>query len=434
MKNNNSYDTCLKSMYSLKRFGIKLGLDLISNILEGLGNPQNNYKCIHVAGSNGKGSIASSLSTILNLAGYKTGLYTSPHLVRFNERICINNSEISDKEVVDSYKAVKKVHYGEREPTFFEFATAMALYEFGGKKVDWAIIETGMGGRLDATNIINPSLSIISNICIEHKMYLGNTIADIAGEKGGIIKSKAPIITGAKQKNAILVFKKLAKQKNAPFYRYGKDFRIRRNKTGTFTYFGINNNVLQNMKTRLYGRHQQDNAAISIAASEILNQNDAKIPIECIKEGLEKNIWRGRLEVVSKSPFIIIDGAHNLAASKNLANFLVKNEETVGKKITLIIGILDDKPYKAMLKALIPVCSRTILTQPASDRSLPVEKLLPEAKKNAKNNKTVEITQSVDKAVKLAIDTSKKDEVICIAGSLYVVGEAISTLRPLPRG
>src|SRR5210317_1618948 len=162
MVSKNSYEKCLKTMYGFRRFGIKLGLSTIKKILAGLGNPQDTFACIHVAGTNGKGSVASSLASILHRSGYKTGLYTSPHLVRFNERIQVNNQPISNRDVVAAYNAVRQVHHGKREPTFFEFATAMALYEFGRQQVDWAVIETGMGGRLDATNVIQPELSIIT--------------------------------------------------------------------------------------------------------------------------------------------------------------------------------------------------------------------------------------------------------------------------------
>ena len=189
-------------MYGFQRFGIKLGLSTIKKILGGLGDPQDTFTCIHVAGTNGKGSVASSLATILRCSGYKTGLYTSPHLVRFNERIQVNNRPITNEKVVASYRAVNDAHFGKRNPTFFEFTTAMALFEFAAQKVDWAVIETGMGGRLDATNIINPALSIITNISLEHREYLGNTLAQIAVEKAGIIKNRTPLVTGIRQKKA----------------------------------------------------------------------------------------------------------------------------------------------------------------------------------------------------------------------------------------
>ncbi|MDH3829843.1 MAG: Mur ligase family protein, partial [Desulfobacterales bacterium] len=205
-------------MYGFRRFGIKLGLSTIKRILVGLGNPQDTFACIHVAGTNGKGSVASSLASILHRNGFKTGLYTSPHLVRFNERIQVNNRPVTNEKVVTSYSAVKDAHFGKRDPTFFEFTTAMALFEFAAQKVDWAVIETGMGGRLDATNIINPALSIITNISLEHRAYLGNTLAQIAGEKAGIIKKRTPLVTGVRQKKAFDEIKRIAAGKKAPLF------------------------------------------------------------------------------------------------------------------------------------------------------------------------------------------------------------------------
>ena len=412
-----SYNNCLKTMYGLRRFGIKLGLSTIKNILQGLGNPQDNINYIHVSGTNGKGSVASALATILHLGGYNVGLYTSPHLVRFNERICINNRYISDADVVASYEAVKRVHCGDREPTFFEFATAMALYEFGRQNVDWAVIETGMGGRLDATNIIKPDLAIITNISLEHKTYLGNTIAEIAREKGGIIKKDVPVVTGVKQKNALSVIKDIAEFQSARIYRFGDAFRVRRN-NGTFNYFGIEN-TWRNMQTGLIGRHQVVNAALILAACEVLNKNNLNLTLSSIKDGLVQNRWPGRLEIVSRSPLILLDGAHNFIAARNLAKYLSENFSD--RNITLVIGILDDKPYTAMLKSLLPLCNRTILTSPKIDRALAPQKLYPIAKKIIP---AIHIMPDVEKAIIHAIETASPNDVICIAGSLYVVGEA----------
>ncbi|MFC1857333.1 bifunctional folylpolyglutamate synthase/dihydrofolate synthase [Thermodesulfobacteriota bacterium] len=418
MTSKDTYDNCLQTMYGLRRFGIKLGLSTIREILAGLGNPQRRFKCIHVAGTNGKGSIASSLASILHASGYNVGLYTSPHLVRFNERICINNRPIPNENVVKAHKAIQSVHHGNRQPTFFEFATAMALYEFGRQQIDWAVIETGMGGRLDATNVIKPSLAIITNISLEHRMYLGNTIGEIAAEKGGIIKRHCPVVTGARQKTAISVLEKLARMKSAPMYRLGKDFRVRRNHTGTFTYFGIKN-VWRKLRTELLGDHQVDNAALVLAASEVLNNKHVQISLQNVRDGLKKTAWPGRLEIVANSPLIILDGAHNLAAAQKLAQYLSTNLK--GRKLTFVIGILDDKPYQAMLRSLLPVCNRVIITRSRIDRALSPEILRRTAQKFVTD---IKIIPDVDSAVKYAVDTTPPEDAICVAGSLYVVGEA----------
>lgn len=400
-----------------------MGLETIGKILETLGDPHKSFKCIHVAGTNGKGSIASALASILHTSGYKTGLYTSPHLVRFNERICINNEPVSDEDVINSYEKVKKVQEkADRSLTFFEYTTAMAFYEFGRQKVDWAVIETGMGGRLDATNIIEPSISIISNLSIEHTTYLGNTIAQIAEEKGGIIKENTPVVTGVRQKDAVSILKKIAQDKSAPFYHFSEDFKVERTQEQRFNYFGIEN-VWRDMQTGLQGSYQVDNAALVLATCEILGQSEADLPLQCIKDGLEQNKWPGRLEIVSTSPFVVIDGAHNLDAAENLAKYL--SENLSDRKLTLVVGILDDKPYTAILQSLLPVCNRVIITQPKIDRSLVPEKLSLIAKEMVSD---VKIIADVAEAVKYAIETSSPEDAVCIGGSLYVVGEAKEAL------
>ncbi|MFH2220392.1 MAG: folylpolyglutamate synthase/dihydrofolate synthase family protein [Pseudomonadota bacterium] len=416
------YDRCLETMYGLRRFGIKLGLSTIRNILKRLGNPQDGFSCIHVAGTNGKGSIASALSSILHSSGYRVGLYTSPHLVHFNERIQTNHRPISNENVVKSYKAIIRPRRGEREPTFFEFSTAMALYEFGMQNVDWAVIETGMGGRLDATNIIKPALSIISNVSLEHQAYLGNSISQIAREKGGIIKRKTPVVTGVTQKNAVSVIEEIAGARSAPLYRYKSAFRVRRKPDNTFTYFGIDH-LWRDMRTPLLGKHQIDNAALVLAACEILQGKKTHLTRESIVNGLAQTRWPGRLDIVSTSPLVILDGAHNLMAARTLAEYL--SENLSGRNITLVVGMMDDKAYKAILRRLLPLCSRAVLTRSDIDHAIAPEKLYPVAKKIVSNT---QIVHDVGKAVKYAIDTASPDDVVCISGSLYVVGEAKAAL------
>jgi dihydrofolate synthase/folylpolyglutamate synthase len=405
-------------MYGLRRFGIILGLETIKGVLNALGNPQNNFVSIHVAGTNGKGSVAAALSSILHASGYKVGLYTSPHLVRFNERICINNRHISDADVVKSFKAVQQVHHGNRSPTFFEFATAMALYEFGRQGVDWAVIETGMGGRFDATNVIQPAISIITNVSMEHRDYLGNTLARIAREKAGIIKRRAPVVTAIKQKQAQAVVLRTAAKKSAPLYVLGKNFKVRRQGAGEFSYYGIEN-TWHNMHTPLLGHYQVENAALAIAACELLNKDSAEISRKNIQDGLSKTRWPGRLEIVSDNPCVILDGAHNLIAARNLSKYL--SENLAHRRITLVVGILDDKPYGAMLKSLLPVCSRVIVTRAKTERALAPQRLYAAAEKIISD---VTMIPEVAAAARQAIETAGSDDVICIAGSLYVVGEA----------
>jgi dihydrofolate synthase/folylpolyglutamate synthase len=418
MASNDTYQKCLNRMYGLRRFGIILGLETIQRILDGLGKPHRNYSCIHVAGTNGKGSVAAALSSILYESGYNVGLYTSPHLVRFNERICINNRQISNDEVVESYQAVSQVHQGERSPTFFEFSTAMALYAFSRHRVDWAVIETGMGGRYDATNIILPAVSVITNVSMEHREYLGNSLAQIAREKAGIIKQEVPVVTAVKQKQARAVVREVARKNSAPLFMLGKDFTVRRSQNGHFSYSGIDHRW-RCMVTPLRGRYQVENASLALAASELLMKREVKVSQESIQQGLEKTRWPGRMEIVSDSPVIILDGAHNLIAARNLADFLT--DHLPRRRITLVVGILDDKPYGPMLKSLLAVCHRAVITRARTDRAIEPERLYKIARQFISD---VTLIPSVAAATKHAIKNADPDEVICIAGSLYVVGEA----------
>jgi dihydrofolate synthase/folylpolyglutamate synthase len=423
MVSDTAYADCLKKMFGLKRFGIKLGLDIITGILDAMGNPQHRYACIHVAGTNGKGSVSSTLATILQAAGYRVGLYTSPHLVHFNERIQINGHPISNEGVLAAYAAVEKAHRGDREPTFFEFSTAMALFEFGRQEVDWAVIETGMGGRLDATNVLHPKLSIITNISLEHQAYLGNTIAKIAGEKGGIIKNGVPVVTGTKQKQAMDVIKTIAHEKSAPLYRLGEAFRIRRHANESFSYFGLDNKW-PDLRTGLLGRHQADNAALVLAACELLIREQIELSPAHIQKGLLENKWPGRLEIVSKGPEVLLDGAHNLSAVRILAQHLATHYQN--RHITLVTGILDDKAYPAMLQMLLPLCDRAIFTRPKIDRALPPEKFLAVAENYLSD---VRVIADVPTAVAHALATSSAEDIICITGSLYLVGEVKAALE-----
>ncbi len=417
-----AYDQCLKTMFGLRRFGIKLGLDIITQILTGLGEPHKAYRTIHIAGTNGKGSVASMLAGILQTAGYSVGLYTSPHLIHFNERIRIDGRPVTDAEIVETYRAIRKVQEGDREPTFFEFTTAMALQLFKEHKVDWAVIETGMGGRLDATNVLNPEVSVITNISLEHKSYLGDTIAAITHEKAGIIKPDTPAVTGVQQAAAIEVVNARAKEANAPLYRMGPDFNCRRLPSGRFDYEGLDHQW-KDLSTNLLGRHQVDNASLALAAAELLMQQGVAVEEAHIRTALSQVYWPGRLETVCEEPRIILDGAHNLKAAENLSRYL---EETYpDKKIIVVAGILDDKPAEEMLAALLAVCHRAVITSPTINRAIPSDVLARTARKFVD---TIDEVPTVDRAVARALQIVESDQVICIAGSLYVVGEAMQTL------
>ncbi len=468
-----SYEACLEEMFALGRFGIKLELDTIAGILKRLGSPEKRFKAIHIAGTNGKGSIASYLASILNHSGIQTGLYTSPHLIRFNERFVVNGTMVSDKEIVEAYLAVKSADIGERQATFFEITTAMAFHLFAAKGVTWAIIETGMGGRLDATNILKPELTIISNLSIEHTDYLGDTLEAIAGEKAGIIKTKTPLITGVSQPSALSVIEKIAAKHSAPVYKNSTHFSASRcpssigsapefTKPEThFDYNGIDS-TWQSMVIALPGPHQIDNASLALAACEVLikqakssqkNSELTAITEKNIRAGLLKTSWPGRLEYILHDPTVIIDGAHNLQAAENLGIYLQEKKQAMGQfpdqytpsnvaptqqsietdsslemgnkasRFIFILGILDDKPYEEMLKYIIPAADHLIFTKAKINRSLEPDQLQDAAKAIVKDVK-MEVVPDVADAVTHALKIAGKADLICIAGSLYVAGEA----------
>ncbi len=421
MTRKTAYDLCLEEMYQLRRFGIKLELATISAILSALGEPQHQYRSVHIAGTNGKGSTAAMLSSILSQAGYKVGLYTSPHLVRFNERIKINGREINNDRVVAAYQAVKNKHGRKREPTFFEYTTAMALYEFARQQVDVAVIETGMGGRYDATNVLTPLLSVITNISLEHQAYLGKTLAAIAGEKAGIIKPGVPLVTGVRQASALAVIRKTAAENRADCFQLGEHFKIRQHRSGDFSYSGPDLHM-KNLRTGLRGAHQAENAALALAACEILaHRGLLSVPETSVRQGLLDVSWPARMEIMPHKPLILLDGAHNLAAANNLARYLATDPDMNNKKILLVIGILGDKPYQAMLKKLAPLCDSVILTRAQIDRAVDPEIL---ARTVRSMNCRYEIIGCVAEAVRQALSRVSPEDAICISGSLYVAGEA----------
>ncbi|MEX1300389.1 MAG: folylpolyglutamate synthase/dihydrofolate synthase family protein [Desulfotignum sp.] len=421
-----SYQQCLENIYQLGRFGIKLELETIRNILARLGHPEKKYPCIHVAGTNGKGSTATYIAAILQAAGFKTGIYTSPHLVKFNERICINGQMISDPDVVTAYEAVSQADTGDRHATFFEIATAMAFFHFSREKVDWSVIETGMGGRFDATNIIEPALGVITNLSIEHTQYLGTTIQALATEKGGIIKPGAPLVTSVHQPSGIRILKQIARENNTPVYQYKQDFFVRKNPDKpTVTYRGLNLRI-PDITPPLPGDHQKENLGMGLAACELIfdkyKGNDPRYQLtpDLVRQGLAGTRWPGRLEVIQEHPLVILDGAHNLKASQVLARYL--STTLAGRQLTLVIGILDDKPYEAMLKNLLSVAHRVIITRAKIDRSLPTSVLAAAAKKIFTG--PVQVIEKVSEAVSHAISSTSDKDAVCIAGSLYVAGEA----------
>jgi dihydrofolate synthase/folylpolyglutamate synthase len=420
-----NYDETISWLYSFEKFGIKLGLDRIKFICKKLANPQNSYKIIHVGGTNGKGSVCRFLQSILTTSGYKTGVYTSPHIQRFSERFIIDNKEISDSDVVLLVKKIKPIVDEmikiENTPTFFEIVTAMAFLYFKEKKIDFAVIEVGLGGRFDATNIVEPILSVITNVTLEHQDILGKNIEDIAFEKAGIIKNKIPVITASKD-SALDIIKKIAVEKDAPI-NIINDKSWKKIKGGVdWQEFLISGSLKEYfVKTSIIGEHQGENIALTIEVIEKLQMNGVYITDEAINEGIAKTVNPGRMEIVGFEPLIILDGAHNIAGVSYLKKTL--NADFVYNKLILVLGILSDKNVKGMLEIIAPIGDVIVITKSQNKRATEPIKLKELTEKlNFKNQ--VIVKNKVDEAVKYALSIAKKDDLICITGSLFTVGEA----------
>ncbi|MFO8031370.1 MAG: folylpolyglutamate synthase/dihydrofolate synthase family protein [Desulfohalobiaceae bacterium] len=412
----------LDYLYNLQKYGIKFGLSQTSNLLQGLGNPHQGRKYIHIAGTNGKGSVASFLNSILQLAGYKTGLYTSPHLVSFRERMQINSQYIPQHQVVEFSRQIRRIQDPQEPPTFFEAVTAMALAYFAQENTDVDIIEVGMGGRLDATNLIQSQISMITNISLEHREFLGNTLHQVAREKAGIIKARIPVLSSAKQPGVRELFARIAHEKDSPFYQQGLDFRVRRFQEG-FTYFGLQQK-LKGLRTNLIGSHQMQNAGLALAACEILNQTGWKINTEHMRQGLQKATWPGRMQLVQDRPKIMLDGAHNPEAIKVLAQCL--NPSLEYQRLILVLGMMADKEIEKMLAQILPRTDYAIFTRPVYERALDPEELRSRA---TPWNVASHAEQSLPRALDQAQDLATPEDLILVCGSLFTVGEALEHLQ-----
>jgi dihydrofolate synthase / folylpolyglutamate synthase len=394
---------------------MRFGLTAISELLLSLGNPQNSYSTILIAGTNGKGSTAAMIASILQAGGYKTGLYTSPHLVDVRERIAVNKKEISPNDFARIIATVKKEISG--PATYFEVLTAAAFLYFQRRVVDIAVLEVGLGGRLDATNVCLPLVSVITNIGFDHTVYLGNTLTAIAREKAGIIKKHGVCVTAAKQKKVLDVMENVCRRNKADFYRVGKDVKNKQLKDGSFNYSGLYG-TLNNLTVGLAGRHQLDNAALALAAVEIAGTKGFPVDAAAIKKGLRNTRWEARLEILHHQPLFVIDGAHNPAGISVLCRAL-KNDFTY-RRLFLIFSTLADKDYRKMLQKIVQLPQQIILTQLKSPRAVPVAELYNCVKKLGYE---AIVAENVTEAVELAFDLAGVGDMICAAGSLYLAGE-----------
>ncbi|HOV21932.1 MAG TPA: folylpolyglutamate synthase/dihydrofolate synthase family protein [bacterium] len=416
----------LQFLENLSDFGIKLGLDKIKFILEKLGSPHLKYPSILVGGTNGKGSVCKCLSEITRESGYKTGLYTSPHLVDVKERIVVNGEKITDEEFIEKIKQVRriieKLPY-HMYPTYFETLTAIAFLYFYEKGIDIAVCEVGLGGRFDATNVLPSEINVITEIGLEHTKLLGKTYESIAGEKAGIIKEGSLVVVSKQRKEVEKVIKEKCKQRKAKIYFYGKDFKsIKREESIdgiVFDFYGKEN--FKNVKTKIIGSHQIENLSLAIQSSLLLRKKGFKVKKENIYSALENLHWEGRFEILKKDPFIIFDGAHNPDGVK----VLIKNlKKYFPFKLKLLIGILKDKDYTKMLSYVSKYNPEEIVfTTPETERALDPEILSNYMKKS---NTKIKVIKDVNNAMEYI---KKTGDSWCIFGSLYLYSSVNVNLR-----
>ena len=412
------YEKAVAYLYGLQKFGIKFGLNSTQNILDRLGNPQQRFRSIHIAGTNGKGSTAAMLSSILREHGLRVGLYTSPHLVRFTERFRIDDREASPRRILDVFDKVRPVLNDREPPTYFEMVTAMAFLYFAEEEVDWAVVEVGMGGRLDATNVIRPEVSVITTVSFDHQEYLGNTLSSIAREKAGIIKDGIPVVCGAHQPSVQGVVKTSCLRHGSPLFRLGTDYRIRRNANGSYQYQGLRWQ-LPEMEIGLIGPHQAQNAAMALASLEVL-EGKAALSLDrgALLRGVASTSWPARLEVLQRRPLIILDGAHNVPGAESLREALKRSFSY--RRLHLVLGIMADKDIRGIFRRLLPLAATVIFTHPRYSRAASAQELQKLAGTAAREAYVIpDPAAAIERAKQLA----EPEDLICITGSLYFAGE-----------
>jgi len=403
-----TYAEAIRFLYDLRLFGAKFGLENTRKLAALSGDPQKQLRFIHVAGTNGKGSTCAMLESIYRETGLRVGLFTSPHLVSFRERIQVNRKSITENEVVRLVADIQHLlpqFPTNHQPTFFEALTVMALRHFAEHKCDLVIWETGLGGRLDATNIVTPLASVITNIAFDHQQWLGNTLEKIATEKAGIIKPEIPVITAATAPAALSVIERIARAKRAPLGQIHEASRIP-------------------FELSLPGAHQTTNAALALATVEAL-QREIPVSPEAIRNGLKTVNWPGRLQLLTQpsGQKILLDGAHNIAGAQTLADAI--KQLFPGTKPTMILGILQDKDWRSMCDILCPLADRILFVPVQSERTAVTRELAEACRRNHQATQIDEYPSLSD-----ALNSAPRTSLVVIAGSLYLVGEALEILKP----
>ncbi|MCX5782522.1 MAG: bifunctional folylpolyglutamate synthase/dihydrofolate synthase [Elusimicrobia bacterium] len=415
---------------------MKPGLERIKIFLQRIGSPQKSLNIVHVAGTNGKGSVSKMIASVLSASGYKTALYTSPHLVNIYERIEIDGNSIDEDDLnrlaKRYYKLAKKAGL-----TFFEFITAVAIVYFKENKVDIAVLETGLGGRFDATNIFEkPLVNVITEIGYEHTEILGNTIEKIAKEKAGIIQECCPVVSGVENSQAKNIIKGVAKTKNAPLIQLNKDFKYKINKIDwknkVQKVFYKSKYLKENVSLSLLGEHQAKNCSIALAALEVISKNGFKINFKKASKILNKVHWPGRFDIrkmkfEDKVKTLILDGAHNPSAIKAFVKTFISSPWG-NEKVAVLFNVMKDKDYKSMVKILLPIVKKVILLPTGLKREISINKLSSLWKKYIGKRNVINLESLKDVLCKL-----KDENIFLVCGSLFLVGKLMKEIKLLEK-
>jgi len=424
-----NYSECLTYLAQLghELRGVKFGLEATTRILAELGNPHKRYRTAIVAGTNGKGSTAAILASILQRAGYRTGLYTSPHLIRVNERIGVNAAEVSDEDFARAFSLVaatvdRLLEEGclEHRPSFFEYLTATAFQHFAAAQVDFAVLEVGMGGRLDATNVTDPSVAVITNIDLDHQEFLGTTRAAIAAEKAEVIRPQRPVVSTNAPGEAAEVIRRRCAELGAPLIETANFTRLDklRSAEGRYAFdLAVDGDFFPGLTSPLLGRFQVENAVAAVCAAWQLSQKGLKIPRSAFNEGVREAAWPGRLEVVARQPLVVLDGAHNPGGAREVAGFVI--EHLKGRPLRLVYASMRDKAIGEISGILFPLAEEIYLTRPEQARAATPEEILAAATHRAE--RTV-IEPDPARALELAWKASPPEGAILACGSLFLVG------------
>ena len=421
-----TYAAAVAYLYNLQKHGIKLGLETMATLVARLDFPHSRYRTLHIAGTNGKGSTAAMVAAILQAAGYRVGLYTSPHLVEFRERIRVNGDMIAEGEVARLAEQLKDVCDEDLFPTFFEYTTAMALQHFADARVDVAVLEVGLGGRFDATNVVTPLACGITTIAFDHQEYLGTTLASIAFEKAGIIKPNVPVVIGRMSDESRQVIEQVARERSASFNCLGQDFHIAGLTPERFSFSGRYRRY-DDLRCSLEGSHQLDNAACALAMLEVAGSGGLTVPEQAVREGLRRVSWEGRLEIIDRKPTVVLDGAHNPAAASAVACYLRSfRASNPSGRIVLVLGMMRDKDHRGFAASLKDLVDDVVLTQAELPRSATVQELQAELKDIWPHLQANAVSSD---ALRLARRLAGPDDLICVTGSLMLIGDLKGLLR-----